>query len=162
MQEISKHLRLAVCLALFCMASMPALQAKKRSVRQMPVHMMGLAVSIVDSAACLTELQTVNADSIGCKTKFLADRQAYSIQLQRHLIDNFKKGPYIAAVFFGKNRKKMERRYLKLHNRYAGSKLYRLNMLDRSQFSFKAEAYVEPAAEEPEPKPAKAKKNKKQ
>ena len=105
--------------------------------------MVGVAMSLVDSAVFITDMHLVDSVTIETKTKFLADRQLYSFQLQRYLEATYKGGPYIPSVFFSPKRKKMERQYLSLHKRYVNAKGLRMILVDQGQFRFKPEEYVE-------------------
>lgn len=118
-------------------------EAKLRKVEQKSVYMIGVGISLVDSMVFITDMQPVDSVTIEKKTKFLMDRQLYSFQLQRYLEANFNGGPYVPSVFFGSKRKKMERQYLSLHKRYVNSKGLRMVLVDRSQFRFKPEEYIE-------------------
>ena len=107
-----------------------ALEAKQKKVVQKPVYMVGVGISLVDSAVFITDMHLVDSVTLEKKTKFLADRQLYSFQLQRYLEENYKGGPYVPSVFFSKNRKRMERKYLSV-------------LVDQGQFRFKPEEYIE-------------------
>ena len=131
---------------MLCMIVGP-LQAKQKKVVQKPVYMIGVGVSFVDSAVFITDMQLVDSVTIEKKTKFLADRQLYSFQLQRYLEAAYKGGPYVPSVLFGPNKKKMERKYLSLHKRYVQSKELRMILVDISQFRFKPEKYIEVTSE---------------
>lgn len=155
-------LKLMICTLLFGLLGLQNVQAKKHKVHKATVYMVGVAVSVADSASYMTDLQRVEGVTIQHKTKFLMDRQLYSLQFQRHLEANSRRGGYVPSVIFGTKLKKMENRYLKLHKRYAGSRLYALNVVDQSQFRFHAEEYIEQEhTEDVVPKEKKAKKKSK-
>ena len=142
------------------MLALQPLEAKQKKVVQKPVYMIGVGISLVDSMVFLSDMMLVDSITIEKKTKFLADRQLYSFQFQRYLEENYKGGPYIPSVLFGTKRKKMERQYLSLHKRYVNSKGLRMMLVDRGQFRFKPEEYVEQEIVEIE-KPKKKKDKKK-
>lgn len=131
-----------ICL-LLCLMATQSVDAKPKKVVQKPVYMIGVGISFVDSMVFITDLQQVDSVTIEKKTRFLKDRQLYSFQLQRYLEANFKGGPYVPSIFFGTSKKKMERRYLSLHKRYVQSKELRMTLVDRGQFRFKPEKYIE-------------------
>ena len=137
--------KLIICFGLFCLIA-GSIEAKKKVV-QKPIYMVGVGISLVDSMVFITDMQLVDSVTIEKKTKFLADRQLYSFQLQRYLEGAYKGGPYIPSVFFGSKKKKMERQYLSLHKRYVQSKELRMILVDISQFRFKTEKYVEETIE---------------
>ena len=132
-----------ICLAMLSVFAFQPLEAKLKKVSQKPVYMIGVGISLVDSAVFLTDMHLVDSVTIEKKTKFLADRQLYSFQLQRYLEENYKGGPYVPSVFFSTKRKKMERKYLSLHKRYVNAKGLRMSLIDQGQFRFKPEEYIE-------------------
>ena len=138
---MKRDIKFAIIAVLLTAAAHQPLQAKKDLVQQKKVYMMGIALSQNDSLAYITDLQPVDGVTIERKTKFLADRHLYSEQFKTHLEQRYQAGPYICAIYFGQKLKKMERRYLSLHKRYASSRIYRLVTEDQSQFRFKAEEF---------------------
>lgn len=155
-----KSLKATICVALLFLAVARPLEAKFIKVSQKPVYMVGVAISFVDSAVFITDMHLVDSVTIEKKTKFLADRQLYSFQLQRYLEANYKGGPYVPSVFYGTQRKKMERQYLSLHKRYVNGQGLRMILVDQGQFRFKPEKYVDREIVEVE-KPKKKDKKKK-
>ena len=142
LNTMNNSLKAIVCMYLLLLLAIGQLEAKKVVV-QRPVYMIGVAFSFVDSAVFITDMHQVDSISIEKKTKFLMDRQLYSFQLQRYLEVTYKGGPYMPCVFFSPNRKKMERRYLSLHKRYAHNDEFRMNLVDQGMFRFKPEKYIE-------------------
>ena len=126
------------------MAFASSVEAKKHRVKQKPLYMMGVAVSHLDSAVFITDMHLVKDLTVEKKTKFLMDRQLYSMQLRRYLEAEHHGGPYTTAVYFSPNRKKMERRYLSMHKHHVKEKQFHIVLVDQSQFRFKAEQYIEP------------------
>ena len=138
-----RSLKAIICLALLFAFAIEPMMAKPKKVVQKPVYMIGVGISLVDSMVFITDMMQVDSVTLEKKTKFLMDRQLYSFQLQRYLEENYKGGPYVPSVFFGTKRKKMERQYLSLHKRYVNSKELRMILVDRSEFRFKPEEYIE-------------------
>ena len=147
-------------MSLLCMVAIGPLEAKKHRVRQKPVYMVGVCMSLIDSTVFITDMHLVDNVTIEKKTKFLMDRQLYSFQLQRYVESAYKGGPYIPMVYSSPRRKKMERKYLSLHKRYVQSKELRMFLVDQSLFRFKPEEYIE-QEEVPIESSAKGKKKKK-
>ena len=141
-QKTMKLTKIILCLGLMCMAFAGTAEAKKHKVVKKDLYMIGVAVSHPDSAVFITDLQPVKGLMVEKKTKFLMDRQLYSIQLKRYLEEDYKGGPYVAAVYFSSKLKKMERRYLSLHKRYSKGRELRIVLVDQSRFRFKAEEYI--------------------
>jgi len=153
-----KIVKFIICLSLLWMTVFGQLQAKKIAVVQRPVYMIGVAFALVDSAVFITDVHRVDSVTIAKKSKFLMDRQLYSFQLQRHLQATYVGGPYVPCVYFGKSKKKMDRRYLSLYKHYIQGKGLRVNLIDQTQFRFKPEKYIEV---EEQPKSSSKKKKKK-
>lgn len=143
---------------MLCLTGLQPLEAKQKKVVQKSVYMVGVGISFVDSVVFITDMHRVDSVTLEKKTKFLADRQLYSFQLQHYLEANYKGGPYVPSVFFGTRRKKMERKYLSLHKRYVQGKELRMILVDQGQFRFKAEDYIEPEIIEPDAPKKKSKK----
>ena len=140
---MSKSLRVILCACLLCAFGATPLEAKKNKVVQKPVYLMGVGISFADSSVFITDMMQVDSITLDKKRKFLMDRQLYSFQLQHYLEATYKGGPYVTAIYFSPGRKKMERRYLSLHKRYAHSDELRMILVDRGQFRFKPEEYIE-------------------
>ena len=136
------YMKIAVA-SLFTMLLSVSIPAEAQNMTPKKVFMFGFAQSFNDSTVYFTDIQVVDSAYIEHKTKFLADRQLYSFQLQRYLEENYKGGPYVPSVFFSKNRKRMERKYLSLHKRYASGKGLQMVLVDQGQFRFKPEEYIE-------------------
>lgn len=128
---------------MLCLVFVGPIEAKKHRVKQQSAYMVGVCMSLVDSAIFITDMHRVDSVTIENKTHFLMDRQLYSFQLKKYLESHYKGGPYIPAVYSSLKRKKMERRYLSLHKRYVQSKELRMYLIDQSQFRFKPETYIE-------------------
>lgn len=141
---MNKFLRIMLCAALLTTALAETAQAKKHRVRQKQIYMIGVAMSFVDSTVYITDMQSVDSVTIEHKTKFLMDRQLYSIQFQRYLMAQGQGTPsYVTSVYFGEKKKRMERRYLSLYKRYSKRNDLRLNLVDKTQFQFRPEVYYE-------------------
>jgi len=158
---MNKFLGAMLCAALLGTAVPQTARAGTHRVRQQTTYMMGVAISFADSAVYITDLQPVDSASIQRKTHFLMDRQAYSMQLQHYLEAQRGASHLTTAVCFGGKRKKMERRYLSVHRRYAKRGDLRIVPVDLSQFRFHAVEYIGQQTEQTVQKAAKTKKEKK-
>ncbi len=137
-----KLTKVVLCLGLACIILAGPANAKSQKVKQKQLYMIGVAVSHLDSLVFISDLQLVKDVTVEKKTKFLMDRQLYSLQLKKHLEAEYQGGPYVCSVFFGTKLKKMERRYLSLHKRYSKGGELRIVLVDQSRFRFKAEEYI--------------------
>ena len=105
-------------------------------------------------------MHLVDSVTLVRKNKFLCDRQLYSFQLQHYLEATYGGGPHVPSVFFSTKKRKMERRYLSLHKRYAKGGGMKMVLVDQTRFRFRPEKYIE--QEELPVEPKAKKKNKKQ
>lgn len=135
------------CLVLLLLMAARPLEARRKVVSK-PVYMIGVGMSLVDSTVFITDMHLVDSVTLERRTRFLKDRQLYSFQLQRYLEHAQGGGPYVPGIFFGKGRRKMERRYLSLHKRYVQDKYWRMVLIDQGQFRFKAEEYIDEALDD--------------
>ena len=145
---MGNSLKTIICVTLLCLVAVGPLEAKKLRVQQTPVYMVGVCMSLLDSNIFITDMHRVEDVTIAKKTHFLMDRQLYSLQLKQYLESKYEGGPYVPVVYFGTNRKKMERKYLSLHKRYVQGKELRMYLIDQSQFRFKPEKYIAEDVEE--------------
>jgi hypothetical protein len=112
--------------------------AKKVVVPQM--YMFGFAASFNDTIVHFTNIQKVDSVWVDAKTKFLADREVYSSQLQQYLTNQ--EMPYrTCVVVYAETREKAEKKYLKLRRLYVSSKKdhgqrYEVRYIEDDKFRF--------------------------
>lgn len=112
--------------------------AKKVVVPQM--YMFGFAASFNDTIVHFTNIQKVDSVWVDAKTKFLADREVYSSQLQQYLTNQ--EMPYrTCVVVYAETREKAEKKYLKLRRLYISPKKdhgqrYEVRYIEDDKFRF--------------------------
>ena len=112
--------------------------AKKVVVPQM--YMFGFAASFNDTIVHFTNIQKVDSVWVDAKTKFLADREVYSSQLQQYLTNQ--EMPYRTCdVVYAETREKAEKKYLKLRRLYISPKKdhgqrYEVRYIEDDKFRF--------------------------
>lgn len=84
------------------------------------IYLFGYSTCLSDTVVYITEVQSLDGVEL-TKEKFLKDRQEYSAQLKTYLEPVCGVAHQTAAVFYGQNKKKVEKKYLKL----------RKNLLDK-------------------------------
>ena len=119
---------------------MPATsEAKKVQVPKM--DMFGIAASFSDTIVHFTNVQEIDSAWIEKKNKFLQARQLYSYQLRDYLASEQQMPRRTCIVYAGKNKKKVEKKYLKMRKLYMPSKKqhqgYDIRLLNNSDFQFK-------------------------
>ena len=114
--------------------------AKKVVVPQM--YMFGFAASFNDTIVHFTNIQKVDSVWVDAKTKFLADREVYSSQLQQYLTNQ--EMPYrTCVVVYAETREKAEKKYLKLRRLYVSPKKdhgqrYEVRYIEDDKFRFQS------------------------
>lgn len=86
-----------------------------------------------DSVNYVSAIQPLQEGCIDKKTKFLDDRQAYSNKMKAYLDQKTGK-TYTCAIFFNKNRYKLEKAYLKLRRNASKDAHVRLIEIPISEF----------------------------
>ncbi len=86
-----------------------------------------------DSVNYVSSIQPLQEGSIDKNTKFLEDRQTYSNRMKTFLDQKTGK-VYTCAVFFNKNRSKLEKTYLKLRRNASKDAHVRLIEIPISEF----------------------------
>ena len=100
-----------------------------------------MATSLMDSVVYITDIQYVDKAVLNAKTSFLEARTMYSEQLRSHLEQQGLPPHMTCAVSFNVKKQKLDKAYQKALAKYNKMKGMKLNVLNNSQFVFKA---VEP------------------
>ncbi len=137
------------------------LQAKNVIAPQM--YMFGFAASFNDTIVHFTEIQQVDSTWTDAKGKFLLGRDNYSYQLRDYLASKLKMYNRTCVVVFNKDKKKLEKRYLKMKRKYDSPKVTGFDIRTISVQDFRFRPINMNATEETPvaKKPAKKKKSKK-
>lgn len=126
------------------------------------VYIFGFAASFTDSVAYITDIQRMDSAYVDTKSGFLADRMAYSDQLQSYLVDKKQMPHPTCTVFFHTKKDKLANEYDKIRKRYGGDESVVLKDLADGGFKFQSYAYNPPEkAMGDTSKPKAAKKGKK-
>lgn len=159
MKHYTKYLLAAALVWAGYMFTTPA-QAKNEVVPQ--VYMFGFAASFNDTIVHFTEVQTVDSVWIEQKKKFLLGRDNYSYQLQNYLTNHKNMPNRTCVVVFDLNKKKLEKKYLKLKRKYDDKKAnnFDVRIIATQDFRFQTIDIGNVTEEEAQPaaKPAKPKK----
>ena len=87
------------------------------------MYMFGFAASFNDTIVHFTEIQQVDSTWTDQKGRFLLGRDNYSYQLRDYLTNQLKMPNRTCIVVFNKNKKKLEKHYLKMKRQYDGPKV---------------------------------------
>ena len=113
--------------------------AKKVQVPKM--YIFGFAASFNDTIVHFTNVQEVDSAWIEKKNDFLQMRELYSYQMRDFLANKKQMPRRTCVIYANKNRKKVEKKYLKFKKLYTQSKnqrqQYDLRYLEDKEFHFK-------------------------
>ena len=113
--------------------------AKKVQVPKM--YIFGFAPSFNDTIVHFTNVQEVDSAWIEKKNDFLQMRELYSYQMRDFLANKKQMPRRTCVIYANKNRKKVEKKYLKFKKLYTQSKnqrqQYDLRYLEDKEFHFK-------------------------
>ncbi len=139
-------------------------QAKNEIAPQM--YMFGFAASFNDTIVHFTEIQQVDSTWINQK-KFLLGRDNYSYQLRDYLANKLRMPNRTCIVVFNQNKKKLEKKYLKMKRKYTDLKAngFDVRNISTQDFHFRpinmSVEVEEPAIQKPEKKKDKKKEKEK-
>lgn len=119
-------------LLIVCFVASIAVSAKGKE----KVYMFGVSESFTDSTIYLTEIQLIEGAQIQHKTKFLLERAKYSAQLKNYMSREMGQGDRVNVLFFNKRKKRLEKKFLKVRNRYLARKNMKIEVLPASRFRF--------------------------
>lgn len=131
------------------------------------VYVFGFAASFNDSTVYFTDIQEIDSAWVNEKTKFLLGRDQYSYQLRDYLAKRFEPDR-TCILTYALERKDIEKKYVKMKNRYTKEKYTRkygqfdVKYITKDDFAYQAvgsEAYgiEEPPMTKAERKALKAK-----
>lgn len=115
------------------------LSAKKVQVPKM--YIFGFAASFNDTIVHFTNIQEIDSAWIDTKNDFMQTRELYSYQMRDFLATKKQMPRRTCIVIAGKNRKKVEKKYLKFKKLYTQSKDYQqhydIRYVEDREFHFK-------------------------
>lgn len=141
---MNKNRPISALLLLTVMMTVPLIShAKDRENKAATVYIFGFAQSMTDSVVYFTDIQSINNIWIDGKTKFLLGRQEYSNQMRDYLLEQGKQN-FSCVTLFATSRKKLEKKYQRLKQRYATHGHNQVNFINENDMKYKA---FEPAQE---------------
>ena len=100
-----------------------------------PGYIFGFAASFNDSTVYLTEIQRIDSTWTDARKDFLYRRNDYSSQLREHLRNQGFVNPTCVTIF-SDDRKKLEKKYLKLRKKYTEKGRFDVKYIDVNTFSY--------------------------
>ncbi len=133
--KLIKQLTLAIVL----MAA-SATNVQAQNVKVPHAYMFGFVASFNDSTVYFTNIQQVDSVWVTKKKKMLAGRNNYSYQLREFFAQKRNMPNRTCVVVANTNRKKVEKKYIKMKNKYLvkSKKPYDVRNIADSDFKFSA------------------------
>jgi len=133
--KLIKQLTLAIVL----MAA-GATNVQAQNVKVPHAYMFGFVASFNDSTVYFTNIQQVDSVWVTKKKKMLAGRNNYSYQLREFFAQKRNMPNRTCVVVANTNRKKVEKKYIKMKNKYLvkSKKPYDVRNIADSDFKFSA------------------------
>ena len=102
-----------------------------------PGYIFGFAASFNDSTVYFTEIQHIDSTWTDARKDFLYRKNEYSSQLREHLRNQGFVNP-TCVTLFSDNRKKVEKKYLKLRKKYTEKGNFDVKYIDANSFGYHA------------------------
>lgn len=141
---------LLVSIAALCATSAEAKLKKTNSNEPVPttIYAFGVSQNLSDSTVYLTAIASINGAML-MPNHFLQNRQYYSEQMKKYVEETFGTDHQTVAFFFDVNRKKMEKKYLKVQKKAQKNTLHAVTIktIPAEAFRFKVPVLVEADSE---------------
>jgi len=114
------------------------MKVQAQDVKVSQVYMFGFVASFNDSTVYFTNIQQVDNAWVTKKKQFLAGRNQYSIQLREFFANQRNMPNRTCVVIANVDRKKLEKKYIKMKNKYLvkSKKPYDVRNISESDFKF--------------------------
>lgn len=131
-----------VMMLIAVMALGMSLQTSAKKVQVPKMYIFGFAASFNDTIVHFTNVQEIDSAWIEKKNNFLQTRELYSYQLRDFLANQKQMPRRTCVVYANKNRKKVEKQFLKFKKLYTQQsknqhQQYDLRYLEDQEFHFK-------------------------
>lgn len=114
------------------------MKVQAQDVKVPQAYMFGFVASFNDSTVYFTNIQQVDNAWVTKKKQFLAGRNQYSIQLREFFANQRNMPNRTCVVIANVDRKKLEKKYIKMKNKYLvkSKKPYDVRNISESDFKF--------------------------
>ena len=131
--KLLKHLTLAIAMMAFGSSNVSA-----QDVKVPQAYMFGFAASFNDSTVYFTNIQKVDSVWVTKKKKMLSGRNHYSYQLREFFTQKRQMPNRTCVVVANVDRKKLEKKYIKMKNKYLANskKPYDVRTISEEEFKF--------------------------
>ena len=126
---------LMIAIALMAAGTM---KVQAQDVKVPQAYMFGFVASFNDSTVYFTNIQQVDNAWVTKKKQFLAGRNQYSIQLREFFANQRNMPNRTCVVIANVDRKKLEKKYIRMKNKYLvkSKKPYDVRNISESDFKF--------------------------
>lgn len=133
--KLFKHLTLAIALMAFGSSNVSA-----QNVKVPQAYMFGFVASFNDSTVYFTNIQKVDSVWVTKKKQMLAGRSQYAYQLREFFTQKRNMPNRTCVVMANVDRKKLEKKYIKMKNKYLvkSKKPYDVRNVADTDFKFEA------------------------
>lgn len=128
-----------ICKILFSALLLLAMAVNSNAaVKPTTLYVYGFAASFNDSTVYMTNIMVLDSAWVESKNNFLYSRENYSAQLKSYLQEQGVNNP-TCIISFAPTRKKAEKKYMKLRQKYTGKKgAYTIKYIAENDFRFNA------------------------
>lgn len=100
------------------------------------IYAIAFGTSFNDSTVYLTNVLPLTDGTINAKSKFLDNRAEYTNQFKQYL-DSIYPTHHTCAIFYDKNKKRLDKHLIKLRRRYQKEKQAKLTIIPTDAFKFR-------------------------
>lgn len=122
-------------IVLFSLTFVWSIDLSAKNKRVPKVYIFGVAASFSDSTIYFTDVQEIDSVWINDKNNFLLNRSDYSYQLKNYL-ESQGQSRRTCIVSYALKRKDLEKKYMKMRNKYVKKGSLDIRNIDSNEFKF--------------------------
>lgn len=122
-------------IVLFSLTFVWSIDLSAKNKRVPKVYIFGVAASFNDSTIYFTDVQEIDSVWINDKNNFLLNRSDYSYQLKNYL-ESQGQSRRTCIVSYALKRKDLEKKYMKMRNKYVKKGSLDIRNIDSNEFKF--------------------------
>lgn len=122
-------------IVLFSLTFVWSIDLSAKNKRVPKVYIFGVAASFSDSTIYFTDVQEIDSVWINDKNNFLLNRSDYSYQLKNYL-ESQGQSRRTCIVSYALKRKDLEKKYMKMRNKYVKKGYLDIRNIDSNEFKF--------------------------
>jgi hypothetical protein len=122
-------------IALVAIFALNSASCEAKSIKA-KVYTFGFSASFNDTTVYITNIQAIDSAWVTSKNKFLLNRNNYSLQLKDYLEGKLKLKDRTCIIISNVNKKKLEKKYMKMKHKYINNKDLSIIYLSDNDFKF--------------------------